>query len=124
LGGDGVYGVGFYYLNSGGSYIDPDDPTFDALVTFTDQTQEDVQLGVGAGFNSVHYIGLTSDDRISSIYIGADGKPPYQPGSVFIMLDLTVTTPVPEPGIYAIWITGLGLLAWITRRRKGNNYKS
>jgi hypothetical protein len=121
LGGNGVYGVGFAYLNSGGSWSDPDDPTFDALVTFNDHTQEDIQLGVGAGLNYINYLGITSDIGISSIYLGLDGQPNGL--STFMITDLTVTTPVSEPATYPIFIAGLGLLALMTRQRKRNGYK-
>ena len=107
-GTNGVFGVGFNYINSG-------DPLFDALVTYGNGSTEDIALAPG-GFASSFW-GITSDLEIQSIHFGLANGGFTQQGS-FAIDNLTIgnARTVPEPG--ALLLMGLGLIGLSISRRK------
>lgn len=109
--GNGVFGVGFDFANSGGF--------FDALVTFGDGATQLYDLGA-AGFLPSTFWGLTSTRRISSISFGPGGGTTTS-GS-FGIDNLTIGSApsgvVPEPAAWALMISGFGLVGAAARRRR------
>jgi hypothetical protein len=109
--GNGVFGVGFEFANSGGF--------FDALVTFGDGATQLFDLGA-AGFRPSTFWGLTSTRQISSISFGPGGGT-TQSGS-FGIDNLTIGSApsgvVPEPAAWALMISGFGLVGAAARRRR------
>lgn len=77
--------------------------------------------GNNLGFSS----GPTSPVTSTATYSGPTGTFPFQlvygeccGGPAVLQVDLPFTSPVPEPEIYAMLLSGLGLLGFIRRRRK------
>lgn len=71
-----------------------------------------VDVSTPAGFNEGSFFGITRP--------GADIRAIAFGGTGLVMDDLTFTTPVPEPGTWAMMAAGLGLVGMIGwRRRQG-----
>lgn len=108
---DGVYGVGFNFLNTS-------DPLYVAFVTFGDGSTLNFQLGQAMSLNG-SFFGLTSDLLITSIALGlTDGG--TTTSGYFEMDNLTIgskaVAPVPLPASGLLFLGGLAGLA-ATRRK-------
>ena len=79
-GTNGVFGVGFNYINFGS-------PLFDAFVTYGNGSTEDIALARGGFANS--FLGITSDLEIKSIHFGLVDGGATQQGS-FAIDNLTI----------------------------------
>lgn len=138
LGTNGLWGAGKVFAATG----TPDDlaPGFGLLhYTFTDK----VSKGAGAVLNSFNggpilLIAYGADTTILEAHVVSVSTPGgFNEGSFYgivrpssdiraiafggmglTMDDLVFTTPVPEPGTYAMMLCGLGLVAWALRGRK------
>src|SRR5258708_21508333 len=100
----GVYGVGFDYVNNG-------TPTYDAFITFGDSSTLDVPLNFA--LTSADFFGITSSSLISSIALGLPNGGATT-SRAFAAPNLTIAAaPVPEPHSLALLtpaLIGFGLL--------------
>jgi hypothetical protein len=111
LGGRGVHSVGFDYANNVQTpYV--------AFVEFADGSSRDFALQ-SAPFalpDTPHFFGLVSPVAITSIHIGlAGGGATF--ANFFILDDLSVAAPVPEPGTGVLLGAGIAILAAVRGRR-------
>jgi hypothetical protein len=110
LGGSGVHAVGFDYFNGlAMPYV--------AFVRFADGSSEHFMLP-SAGFSLpplTDFLGLTSSIEITGIHIGlANGGATAD--NLFAIDNLSVASPVPEPG--SATLLGVGIAAFVLRRRR------
>lgn len=105
--GNGVFGVGFDFFNS-------DTPTYNAYVTFGDNSIMDIQLPV-AEFSNRQFFGITSDKLIKTMHLGLAGGVSTIDGS-FGQDNLTIGTQVPEPT--AVLLIAIGIAGAITTSRR------
>ena len=81
-------------------------------------------LGVGNGTLVNPYVfrfEVTADSFLSSYagaHVGAGYANYLGDGRSYGITSYTMTTPVPEPEVYAMMIAGLGLMGFVARRRK------
>jgi hypothetical protein len=111
LGGSGVRAVAFDYFNDVAS-------PYAAFVSFADGTSRGFTLQT-AGFQLPPlplFFGLTSDVAITQIHIGLAGGGATS-GNLFALDDLSVATPVPEPGTMTLLGIGVATFAWARSRR-------
>lgn len=112
LGGSGVHAVGFDYANNVPvPYV--------AFLTFADGSSQNALLHASP-FQILSpppdFFGLTSSVEITGIHIGlADGGATN--ANLFAIDNLSVATPIPEPGSFALLGVGLALLARPRSRR-------
>jgi probable HAF family extracellular repeat protein len=78
---------------------------------------QDVLSLAGVSFGA--FIGLTSANGISpdGRFIVGDGATQFAGTSQAWLASLVVSAPVPEPEIYAMLLTGLGLIGFVARRK-------
>jgi hypothetical protein len=112
LGGSGVRSVGFDYANNvQNPYV--------AFVRFADGSSENFTLDSAAFAlpDTPHFFGLVSDVAITSIHIGLAGGGATS-ANLFILDDLSVAAPVPEPGTATLLGVGMALVAAARGRRR------
>jgi hypothetical protein len=110
----GVFAVGFEYFNIRDESIPDNLFLYDALVTFGDGSSRSFDLQ--AAETSLSFFGITSGSRIQSIHFAPNGgRAPSQIGA-FGIDNLTIGSPVPEPG--TLGLLGGGVLAFGCRRRR------
>ena len=113
----GVFAVGFDYFNERDESIPDNLFLYDAFVTFGDGSSRSFDLQ--ATETSLNFFGITSGSRIQGIHFAPDGgRAPSQLGA-FGIDNLTIGSPVPEPGTLGLLggsILGLGCRTWRRRR--------
>ena len=109
---NGVFGVGLDLFNSSS-------PLYDAFVTFGNGTTADYVLPSNSDLSTLTFWGITSSAEIESIYFGIDGGPTG--GQSFAITNLTIgeaAAPVPEPTSLLLLATVVGLVGFLTGRRR------
>ncbi|PWJ14390.1 VPLPA-CTERM sorting domain-containing protein [Jannaschia seohaensis] len=89
--------------------------SYDAFVTFGDNSTATYDLGTGGRF-----FGIASDSLVQSIHVTqASGQPTTDASSGFVIDDLTIGTlaPVPLGPALPLMLSGIGALALMRRRR-------
>ena len=108
----GVYGVGFNFLNGAGVTPNLTDP-FTAFITFGDGTAINYLLPLGL---NTMFFGVVSSELVSSIHLGLPDGVATQ-GGRFHVDDLTIgPAAVPEPG--SLLLLASGLVGIVLRRRR------
>jgi hypothetical protein len=94
--------------------------------TFTAGHDDGMTLVIG-GVTVINVPQPTAFVNTTVTYTGPTGNFPFElvygeccgaPAALAISLPLISTPPVPEPQAYALMLAGLGLVGWVTRRRR------